>query len=335
MTELTLNRTPVIHIGMPKCATKTLQWRLFAEHSQVYYLGRYGGHLFRPLYRGLRQCRNDRVRELMDEIAYDPKRLVSPNFTRCCRLADEILSPAQDFGIVPVWSWESYATDSLYMRTMRARNLRRVFGKAIILMTIRHPITLLESAFLQQVKRDNIGVGYSFGRAAFYCSIDEWVEREWDSEVKYHLDYTETIRIYIDLFGVENVHVLLFEELCEDSQAYYAHVCDIMGIDVEQGLKLVAGHRDNTRWTKYQLDRLADIKRNPIKALHYRFLTRQKRRSLLGIGHDNVPHIRGERAPIHISDDWRDKILSLTRCGHKWLERSLNLPLTKYGYIDS
>ena len=37
--------TPVIHIGMPKTATKTLQWRLFAEHSEIYYLGRFDGSL--------------------------------------------------------------------------------------------------------------------------------------------------------------------------------------------------------------------------------------------------------------------------------------------------
>jgi len=40
-------RIPVIHIGMPKTATKTLQWGLFNGHSEIYYLGRFDGPQFR------------------------------------------------------------------------------------------------------------------------------------------------------------------------------------------------------------------------------------------------------------------------------------------------
>ena len=42
----TPERIPVIHIGMPKTATKTLQWRLFNGHSEVFYLGRFDGACF-------------------------------------------------------------------------------------------------------------------------------------------------------------------------------------------------------------------------------------------------------------------------------------------------
>jgi len=39
-------RIPVIHIGMPKTATKTLQWRLFIAHSEIFCLGQFDGPKF-------------------------------------------------------------------------------------------------------------------------------------------------------------------------------------------------------------------------------------------------------------------------------------------------
>jgi len=324
---------PVIHIGMPKTATKTLQWRLFSEHSQIYYLGRFDGPQFQKRYRQFDACRNAEVQELMGEIAYT--NIAAPDFNRCATLAEKILEPARAEGLVPVWSWESYSTDALAKRRMRARNLRRVFGKAKILMTIRHPISLLESAFLQELKRDNVGPGGKVGRPVYFSSMDDWMRRELKREVAYHLEYAQTIKTYLELFGRDRVHVLLFEELCADSRGFFDHVCEILGVSAEEGYRLVSGARDNTRWTQDQIDALASIKGSFMKSWQFRFAKRKQRRAMLGLGPGGVPIKEGPKAHLRMSDHWRRRVVEMTKDDNQWLETVLGLPLEKYGYFES
>mgnify|MGYP006293528469 CR=1 FL=1 len=326
------NSMPLIHIGMPKTATKTLQWRLFSQHREIFYLGRYDGPQFRKQYRKYDACRNTEVQTLMHEIAYS--RVVHPDFDKCTALLKKILEPAQEKHLIPVWSWESYATDSLGKRRMRARNLKRVFGRAKILMVLRNPVSLLESAFLQQLKRDNVGPGARSFRGPFFCSIDDWVRREWRTNVKQHLEYAETIRVYVDHFGVENVHVRLFEELLADSRKFFEDICVLLDVNSEEGLRLVSGKQDNTRWTQHQLQTLQAVHQSPLKCLRFRFANRKTRREMLGLDSGGAPAIVGPKTRVRISGPWRKKIMQSTRQGNQWLVQLFNLPLQQYGYFE-
>lgn len=325
-------RLPVIHIGMPKTATKTLQWRLFAGHSEIYYLGRFDGPQFRSRYRRFNACRNDLVHRVMHEIAYE--KVVNPDFDKCAELLRQALSPALEGNLVPVWSWESYSTDTLAMRRQRARNLKRVFGDAKILMTLRHPVALLESAFLQQLKRNNVGPGGQVGRPPYCCTIEEWLEQEWQGDVRHHLDYAETIRAYVGQFGIERVHVQVFEDLCADSTAFFTRVCAVLGVSAQEGLDLVAGEKDNSGWTQEQLDALAAIRGSLWQSLRFRFAKRRQRRAMLGLNRYDVPAVAGAKARVRISDAWRARIMAATRDGNLWLARAFRLPLEQYGYLD-
>ena len=43
-------------------------------------------------------------------------------------LLDNDLKHAREKNLLPVWSWESYSTDILAQRRVRALNLKKVFG---------------------------------------------------------------------------------------------------------------------------------------------------------------------------------------------------------------
>jgi hypothetical protein len=324
-------RIPTVHIGMPKTATKTLQWRIFSQHSEIYYLGRYDGPQFRKQYRKLDACRDARVQELMREIAYT--RFRTPDLDRCKVLAAEVLAPAAERDLVPVWSWESYSTDMLANRRIRARNLKQVFGDANIVITIRHPVDLLESAFLQQLKRDNVGPGASRTRGVFYCTINEWLQRELKREVAHHLEYAETIKYYLQTFGRQRMHVLLFEDLRRDSAAFFSRVCHIVGVSPDEGIRLVSREQDNTAWTQTQLDLLLKIKSSWLESMRYRFAKRKQRRKLLGLDCFGVPEVAGPRAELGTTNEWRDRILELTLDGNRWLSETFDLRLQEYGYL--
>jgi len=329
----TPERIPVIHIGMPKTATKTLQWRLFSAHSKVFYLGRFDGAYFQGKYRQFDRCRDASVQALMRQIAYG--NVYSPDFAKCRKLLEQIIAPALEKNLLPVWSWESYSTDILAKRRVRARNLKRVFGEARIIMSLRNPIALLESAYFQQLNRDNVGSRGMRGRSPYYRLIDDWLHDNFDGEILPHLQYAETIQAYIDQFGVENVHVFLFEDLIADHDRFFRQICDVMGIDAEEGIRLVRGKIDNSRWTIKQVEALEHIVGSCMKSLSFRFASKKTRRKLLGLGKGGTPLEAGGSARAQISPEWQKQIFRTTRQGNLWLQEFYGLPLEKYGYFGT
>lgn len=323
-------RTPLIHIGMPKTATKTLQWRLFAAHPEIYYLGRFDGGDFRK-YSKLDHCRNVTVQKLMREIAYVKVR--APAFELCDEYYADAIAPAVKDGRVPVWSWESYSTDTLEMRQLRASNLKRVFGDANILMTIRHPIRLIQSAYMQFIRARNIGKRSNYGRPPFLPSIDEWIEDEWNLDILHHLQYAQTLAAYVDQFGIEHVHVQAFESLQEDPRAFFGRICDILGVDRQIGLNLVEGHRDNTAWNRDQIQRLQRVRDNPLLSLYFRYCGRRRKHGLLGLDRQGVPLGGAQKFSPTIDAIWKKRIIERTRESNLWLQDTFGLALDRYGYF--
>jgi len=325
-----MGKTPLIHIGMPKTATKTMQWRIFAEHSEIYYLGRFDGKPFKGKYRQYNACRDETVFRIMDEIAY--KGFRKPAIPTCRKLLEEYLAKHNQDCLVPVWSWESYGTDSRDNRHYRARNLKQLFGDAKIVITIRHPVRLLESAFMQQLKRDNIGGRFVRGRGVFYSTVDKWVNKDHKGDVSDHLDYSETIKMYVEQFGRDNVCVLVFEDLLKDKTSYYKQLCEFMGIDSKEALSLVAEYEDNSRWSVTQLKRLEEIDNSLLASLRFRFSDREERKKLLDLGKNGTPLNFAGKARVEISSSVRAKMLARTEQGNQWLDQVFGLNLARHGY---
>ena len=234
---LPTTRPAVVHIGMPKTATKTLQWRLFALHSDIFYLGRFDGPSFKGKYHPYAACRDADVFRIMDRVAY--KNVFDVDIEQCQRWLGDYLRDNNPLDKLTVWSWESYCTDSFAMRQQRAKNLKRLLGEAKILVSIRHPVRLLESAYLQQLKRDNIGGYYKRGKGPLIRKIDDWVALDYKGDISNHLDYPRTIRAYVEEFGAENVCVVLYEQLVDEPELFWKTICDFMEINYDEAMQLL------------------------------------------------------------------------------------------------
>jgi len=323
---------PVVHIGMPKTATKTLQWRLFAGHEDIFYLGRYDGSVFHGQYREYRACRDELVFKVMDQVAYSG--IHNPDMAFCRSAMEAYLKVPLQKGLVPVWSWESYCTDNPDNRRVRARNLKQLFGKARIVVTVRHPVKLLKSAYMQQLRRDNIGGRYRKGRSGFYCPIDEWVQADVGHDISDHLGYPETIRMYVDEFGADNVCVLPFELLVADSRAFYERLCRFMGVDLERALELLGRNVDNSRWTEVQLKNLEQINASRLQKLKFRFASKRERKQMLDLDQKGKPLRDAPRASPNMSPGVMRDVVARTRAGNEWLESEFSLGLRDYGYFE-
>jgi hypothetical protein len=317
---------------MPKTATKTIQWRIFSRHSEIYYLGRFDGSPFQGKYIQYNGCRDESVFRIMDEIVYTG--FESPEIPKCRELLKHYLAKHNQNGLVPVFSWESFTTDSRGARRYRAQNLKQTFGDAKIVVTIRHPVSLLESAFLQQLKRDNIGGGFKRGRGVFYSTVDKWVKRDLKGNVSDHLDYPETIKMYVKQFGRGNVYVLVFEDLLKDKTAYYERLCDFIGINSQEALDLVSENKDNSRWADIQIKRLQEIASSPVDSIRFRFSDREERKRQLDLDKSGESLNFDKKARVEISKNVRAEVLAQTRPGNKWLDKVFDLDLARHGYYE-
>ena len=334
-----------IHIGLPKTATKALQINLFSKHPGLAYLGTYHSAPYLPF----GKCRDAATMRLMDQLIW--KRTGSPDIPACRDLFEQVLGRGAEQGAaqgsgggaragVPLWSWEALSLHRRERRRERAMRLRQVFGPSKIIITLRHPVSLVESVYFQVTKRNNIEDGAYWGRGPWYRPIMDWLEtglrRKRHNVPANHIDYAETIRIYADVFGVEAIHIMLFEQLLEDTDAFVTKLCGILGVAPPQevGLTMPMEDRANIRWTSVQMQRLEEIRNSPGASIKFRFASRVKRRQMLGI-EDADSRGDGESAPkaqVELSDRWVKRIAELTRSGNRYLTETWGLPLERYDY---
>jgi hypothetical protein len=165
--------------------------------------------------------------------------------------------------------------------------------------------------------------------------MDQWLEKNFHGEILPHLQFGETVQAYVEQFGLENVHVFLFEDLVKDEDAFFRRVCHVMQIDADEGATLIQGERDNERWTTRQVDILKRVVSSPLMALKFRLLNHSQRMRLLELQSDGTPAVRSEKAIASISQNWKKEIFNAVAPGVKWLMDNFHLPLDKYGYMGA
>ena len=320
-----------LHIGLPKTATKTLQMGMFVRHSDVDYLGTYTARgSFLP-----KQCRDQHVAKLMNELIWD--NYEKPDFSLCTDLYAHVVHPTRDAGRVPVFSWESLLENRHDVMRKRAENLRETFGPCRVMAMVRHPLKLIQSLYLQLLKRDNVGGRAYVGRRPRYQPFDRWIESNWKKPggaPKVHLEYAESIEVFANVFGRENVGVFIFEQLLADPRAYYTSICQFAGINADEGVAHVSGQRENPRWSNEQLRFLREIKSSWLKSLAFQFSTRPMRCKMLGLPSDNkgIPAKGSRGAQLSLSEKMTQQVLDKTREGNQRLMETWSLPLDEFNY---
>lgn len=307
---------PVLHIGLPRTGTTTLQAHLFAGHSQIDYLGHFKARIATSETVQLQGCRDPSVHALMNELAFENFR--SPDLDLARASWQEIREGAGNR--VPLWSHESLSTDALQVLRVRATNLKMVLGDARVFMTLRHPISLMESCYFQILRRENRqGRG---GIRSWYEPIDDWFQRSVTSEMAPLLAYEQTLDLYCDVFGQDAVEVLIYEDLKADQGSHARRICVLLGIDPEEGERLVAGKIENATNARL-VRRFRRLSAFPGGALLAGFLARW----------NSVTSSSPNRAEeTRLSGVQREHIESLTRPGNRRIAERFGIDLRKYGY---
>lgn len=196
------NLVDFIHVGDYKTATTYLQEVIFPFHPEINYLG---DHLqnkeLEKVLRAIVDCRD------LDFNAQDYKKIIDKNILK----SDKITGLSRE-----ALSQSNYISGENAQRN--AQRIKAVFGNVKILYVIREPFSMLESLYSQYIK---IGGTRSFQ--------DWFLDPMETKNIVQRLKYYKNIQMYYDIFGKENVKVLIFEQLKTNNQLFLKNIFAFIG----------------------------------------------------------------------------------------------------------
>ena len=319
-----------VHIGLPKTATTMLQRGLFANHSEIEFLGKRAGK------RGdakRHRCSSDAAFRLGNQLFWD--HALSIDLEEARRVYHDEILPTIGFDRLPVFSFEGLGAETLARREAVARNLRDAFDSCQVIIGIRRPVEWVEAGYFHRLKRCHLGEHakrFEFLRSP---SPEAWLKSVVaGKEMAAHLDYARTIGIFVEALGRSNVGVFALEQLESDPLVFARSLCRFLVIGEEEGTRLLAGHRYNARLSQSVVDRMLGYERPGFASVVYAMARRKTRKRMVGFRRNssNEADEAAEAARLSIPQSFVEAIGVMTRDSNQWIAKEWGLPLEDYGY---
>lgn len=225
-----VHKLPVFHIGANKAGSTTLQKALFAEHGQVLSLSKPA-----PVPEAEKA-----VSSILD--ACDNRSEVAcPSGSQKLRdLWAAAIAPAAADGRVPVFSREELLRHYFYGEPdpeRLPRAIAEMAGPVRVAIVARHQLNLVQSLYIHKANISN------------YLPPKRWFESETGRRA-FGYRFHEIADAWARVVGEHNVGVFLFEELVNDAPSFARRLCNFIGIDAEEGARLLEGRHENVRKSK-------------------------------------------------------------------------------------
>jgi len=214
-----------IHVGDYKTGTSWLQEKVFPFHPEMQYLGDY--------FKNKEQQRI--LREIVDtrDLDFDGESLKKRFLDNFQKEENKIVGISRE-GLSQLGLFDGENAKRI------AQRLYDVFGKTKIIYVIREQESMLNSLYSQYVK---MGGTRSF--KDFF--LDPAESRGLIERLKYH----KNIKMYQDIFGKENVLVLIYEELKENKKTFLYKTYDFIGCKNKEYIPLNSEKKVNSSLTTY------------------------------------------------------------------------------------
>lgn len=307
-----------IHVGFPKCGSTSLQRDFFAKSNKICYIGRFDD------WHGLRESHHKPLLALatLDESQYRIRKQEIEREIKCYL--------EQEDGIINIISDEVLVSSCRpYLNTipaadsyMVAQRLKSIFPEAKILMVIRNQVMFL-SSMMGQIIRNNRLI---FDLDNFFTTHRSFAEQGLGSFL-HMVDYQKIHQIYAELFGTENVEVILLEEIGGKPESVMDRLLRRMGLNDYISLKEVLPGRQNTRATKGEL---MGYKYPKIRSIASIFSPHFIRKAVVSL----LSHIGWWEAEIkkQFSDEEMIFLDRFYATGNHYIQKTTGLDLSAYGY---
>ncbi|NET43629.1 sulfotransferase domain-containing protein [Okeania sp. SIO2B3] len=214
------NRLPIfVHIGLAKTGTTFLQRYFFSRHSEIGYLGKVWSDNKRMLKAGDAIVRRD-------SISFNLEEVYEAYFEAITQMSNEKK--------VLVLSEEDFSTYKFMDPYICAMRLTQIFRNVKILITLRHPLDWIESTYFWRLNLEHPNT---------FNGFESWLKKQWRSPALFNeiteIRYGKIIKLYSEIFGSENIHILLYEEFKEDINNFAKNLSITLGISKEESLTLI------------------------------------------------------------------------------------------------
>lgn len=208
-----------LHIGGPKCASKSLQQGFFHPHPQLHHLGMGSAN-------GMVTWPHSDVQRVIEvdvrlkrDFAYDPAP-VKAIISRHRQLAERAGGDVRMMGV----SYENLSCTMAYDvdLTTKARRLFDAFGpETKIVYVFRNQLSLLKSTYAETLcaglKKD------------FTEYVDYLIDTQFQSTL-IDMKFASVIELYSNLFGAGNIIATPLEAILPDSAAYANGLAEFLGV---------------------------------------------------------------------------------------------------------
>ena len=207
----------IIHIGANKTGSTTLQRYLFAKSKYIQYIGEdcVG-------YSDIEVALNSIVTD--DDIYYEAS-----------KVKDIFSSRFNDENKIWVYSNEDITRSRVPSQC--AKRLYELAPDGEILIVLRDQVTAISSWYTNHGAYLR-GVPYRYWRQP--VGFNEWMEHCLRFLHYSPLDgffYFQILELYEKLFGKDKIHILFYEDMLNNFDEFVTQLCDVLGIDSEEGFK--------------------------------------------------------------------------------------------------
>jgi len=290
----------IIHVGIVKAASTTLQEHLFARHSGLYHIG--APWRSQALNLGFNNLTSSEVYN------FDKSELQA----LCAREMDL----AARAGRIASVSAEAFSICDRANRVMMAERLREVCGPSKIVAVLRNQIDWLSSRYVHNYVKSIPETRLKF---------DDWLYSHWKRDTfsyRHHADFDTMLRVYSDVFGSENVSIVLFEDLISDKSKFVSDLCTVIGVDPQEGIELLETAHNEKRGSKlgYMRRRL-----NFLPNVAFSQVLPKPVYELVG-------RLTGGKMDPKFSEEWRLQIENYYRVGNRNVADRFGINLGVRGY---
>ncbi len=302
----------LIHVGLAKAASTTLQNTVFAAQQHFAYVGKSRNReLDQP------------VQELIDRICFqdslDYDAAAAASLLRSIRQS----MAAQTRPLL--LSHEVLSGEGRADRRLIAERLHQLFAPAKILLVIRRQTSMLQSQYMNYRRVPGARIG----------SFEGWLDEfyggaRFPDNFRSPLNYEPLVRTYDDVFGREDVVVLPFELIQDEGGFWVQKLSDLLHMQ----RPVVAECLDERLYNPRQSQRYSAV-------LRLQSLFGGANLALLGrrlmpqfIYEPARRFVTGGRliTPPEFSERWAKRIFDLCAQGNAQLEARIGLPLGALGY---
>lgn len=263
-----MKQTLFIHIGLPKTATTTLQNRIFPNHSEYLYLGKYNSIFSEQELQTSAWLRQLKVDLVSKELPFFENKidnlfdLLDLNFNGKVKNYSKLLLSEEGF-ISRCMSPNIYDGKMIMINSCHSilEKIKTLFNAQQfdikLILTIRKQNDLIHSIFAEDY--------YLFRRYFKFSEIDQYLDYlfgQGHGGMAYScFDYYSLVKRIDYLFGKENVLVLPYEMLSEHPEQFLNNLSLFMGISPwDSGASILSSHYDNRRLLKGQVpEKLAKL----------------------------------------------------------------------------